>query len=72
MANGLSRGPARFKVGDTVTVTSKRRLRFDGLTGKIVEVRESRHAASLDRYVVHVEGKREPEVFWEQELTPVA
>jgi hypothetical protein len=49
-------------------MNSKRRLRFDGLTGKIVEVRESRHAAALDRYVVHFEDNREPEVFWESEL----
>jgi hypothetical protein len=68
--NNHSRTP-RFKVGDTVRMKSKRRLRFDGLTGKIVEVRASRHSSALDRYVVHIEGKPKPEVFVESELTSV-
>jgi hypothetical protein len=71
MANGLSRGPAKFKAGDIVRVISKRRLRFVELTGTVVEVRESRHSAHLDRYVVKFDSRPEPEVFWESELASV-
>jgi hypothetical protein len=65
-----SRIAPRFKVGDTVCVKSKGRLPFDGLTGRIVEIRESRWAA-LDRYVIHIEGRPEREMLLESELTPV-
>jgi hypothetical protein len=71
MVNGLSRGPAKFKAGDIVRVVSKRRLRFVELTGTVVEVRESRHTARLDRYAVRFDSKLEPEVFWESELALV-
>jgi hypothetical protein len=68
MTGSRFRTPPKFKVGDIVRVTSKRRVRFDGLTGKVIEVKQSRHAQSLDKYVVQFETMSQPDVFWDIEL----
>jgi hypothetical protein len=64
-----TRESQKFKVGDTVRVTSTRLMRFHGFTGRIVGVKESRHFA---RYVVDFEVKSEPhQAFWNRELLKV-
>jgi hypothetical protein len=62
------RGPPRFRIGETVKIVSTRRVRFDGLTGVVVEVQESRHAQTLDKYVVQLDEMSQSELFWDIEL----
>jgi transcription antitermination factor NusG len=60
-------GP-RFHVGDTVRITSTILTRFAGMSGLIIEVRESRHSCTLDKYVLRVDKEPEDRVFWDIQL----
>ena len=65
------RGAPRFKVGDTVEITSTIHRRFYGMYGIVVEVQRSRHSATLDKYTVRLYDKPDQDVFWEIELKSV-
>ena len=53
-------------------IRSGRRVRYDNRTGHIVEVRMSRHARPLDKYVVQFANPELSEVFWDIELTLIS
>jgi hypothetical protein len=62
-------GNARFSIGEKVEVTKAIRCsRFQGATGVVTKVTESRHAVTLDTYLLHFEAGDDQE-FWDVELT---
>jgi hypothetical protein len=65
--------PRRFNVGETVEIASSLHTRFCGMRGEIVKVEQSRHAVTLDKYLVRLSHPSLPvsQMFWDIELKKV-
>jgi hypothetical protein len=63
-------GP-RFKVTDVVGITSFIHSKLAGQSAKVVGVRESRYAQTLDKYVLRLEGSVEQHTLWDIELKSI-
>jgi hypothetical protein len=65
--------PRRFNIGETVEISSSLHTRFSGMRGEIVKVEQSRHAVTLDRYIVRLSNPSVPDnqMFWDIELKKV-
>ncbi len=57
----------RFHVGDRVRIRSTISTRHAGAIGSITKVHSSRHAGTLDKYIVELDTNLEAE-FWEFQL----
>jgi hypothetical protein len=65
------RQPRRFNVGDQVRITSRLRRRLANKTAVVISVLESRHAHTLDKYIVRPIGEESEFLVWDIELTKI-
>ena len=61
----------RFQIGDVVRVTTQIMSRRSHQVGKVVAVKVSRYAKTLDKYVIHFEPDSS-ETFWDIQLESMA
>src|SRR5262245_48196179 len=61
----------RFQIGDSVRVTSTIMSPYSKKIGRVASVEVSRHARTLDKYVLRFPGSVS-EVFWDIQLEPSA
>ena len=60
--------PRRFNIGDQVRIITTLRRRLANKRAIVLEVRESRYAHTLDKYIVRPIGEESEFLVWDIEL----